>query len=108
MVLTKWIEIKTAPTKGEIALLEPFIGRTLEHIQVPTSGEKFAFAAAGIKSANVVGFDTESKPTFATGAVSEGPHVVQFALHDKASAALKVFEVLDLFREDFPIESNPT
>jgi ribonuclease D len=31
-----------------------------------------------------VGFDTESRPTFVTGDISEGPHVVQFALHDKA------------------------
>ena len=40
--------------------------------------------AAEIKAAGIVGFDTESKPTFVTGDVSEGPHVVQFALHDKA------------------------
>ncbi len=75
---------KVAPTKAEIALLEPFIGLTLERIHVPTSREEFASAAAEIKAAGIVGFDTESKPTFVTGDVSEGPHVVQFALHDKA------------------------
>ena len=75
---------KIAPTKPEIALLEPFVGLTLEHIHVPASREEFASAAAAIKSAGIVGFDTESKPTFVTGDVSEGPHVVQFALHDKA------------------------
>ena len=75
---------KTAPTKPEIALLEPFVGLTLERIHVPTTTEEFASAAAAIKAAGVVGFDTESKPTFVTGDVSEGPHVVQFALHDKA------------------------
>ena len=75
---------KIAPTKSEIALLEPFVGLELAHIHVPTSTEKFASAAAEIKAAGVVGFDTESKPTFVTGDVSEGPHVVQFALHDKA------------------------
>jgi len=75
---------KVAPTKAEIALLEPFVGLTLERIHVPTSREEFASAAAEIKAAGIVGFDTESKPTFVTGDVSEGPHVVQFALHDKA------------------------
>jgi len=75
---------KIAPTKTEIALLQPFVGLTLEHIHVPTTQQEFASASAEIKTAGIVGFDTESKPTFVTGDVSEGPHVVQFALHDKA------------------------
>ena len=75
---------KAAPTKDEIALLEPFVGLSLAHIHVPASSPEFASAAAEIKAAGIVGFDTESKPTFVTGDVSEGPHVVQFALHDKA------------------------
>ena len=75
---------KTAPTKAEIALLEPFAGLALERIHVPTSSPEFASATAEIMAAGIVGFDTESKPTFVTGDVSEGPHVVQFALHDKA------------------------
>jgi ribonuclease D len=72
------------PTKAEIALLEPFVGLELTHIHVPTCAEEFAAAAAAIKAAGIVGFDTESKPTFVVGDVSEGPHVVQFALHDMA------------------------
>ncbi len=75
---------KIAPTKSEIALLEPFVGLTLERIHMPTNGAEFASAAAEIKSAGIVGFDTESRPTFVTGDVSDGPHVVQFALQDKA------------------------
>ena len=75
---------KFAPTKEEIALLEPFVGLTLAHIHVPATTEEFASATTEIKAAGIVGFDTESKPTFVVGDVSEGPHVVQFALHDKA------------------------
>lgn len=75
---------KNAPSKPEIALMEPFAGLTLERIHVPASSPEFASAAAEIKAAGIVGFDTESRPTFVTGDVSEGPHVVQFALHDKA------------------------
>ena len=75
---------KIAPTKSEIALMEPFVGLKLERIHVPATTEEFASATAEIKAAGIVGFDTESKPTFVVGDVSEGPHVVQFALHDKA------------------------
>ena len=75
---------KIVPTKAEIALLEPFVGLELARIHVPTTAEEFASATAEIKAAGIVGFDTESKPTFVVGDVSEGPHVVQFALHDKA------------------------
>ncbi|MEQ1589570.1 MAG: 3'-5' exonuclease [Gallionella sp.] len=75
---------KIAPTKTEIALLEPFVGLTLEHIHVPTTTAEFASATSEIMAEGIVGFDTESKPTFVVGDVSEGPHVVQFALHDKA------------------------
>ena len=75
---------KIVPTKAEIALMEPFVGLALEHIHVPTTSAEFEVAAAEIMAAGLVGFDTESKPTFVTGDVSEGPHVVQFALQDKA------------------------
>lgn len=75
---------KTAPSKDEIALLPQFAGLALESIHVPTTHHEFAAATADIKAAGIVGFDTESKPTFAVGDVSEGPHVVQFALHDRA------------------------
>ncbi|MDP2143753.1 MAG: 3'-5' exonuclease [Gallionella sp.] len=75
---------KPVPTKEEIALLPPFSGLDLARIHVPTSREEFAAAAAEIGAAGIVGFDTESKPTFAVGELSEGPHLVQFALHDKA------------------------
>lgn len=64
--------------------MEPFVGLPLERIHVPQSREAFAAATAEIKAAGIVGFDTESKPTFAVGEVSDGPHLLQFALHDKA------------------------
>lgn len=75
---------KFAPTKAEIALLEPFAGLALAQIHVPTTAAEFASAAVEIKAAGMVGFDTESRPTFAVGEVSDGPHLVQFALRDKA------------------------
>jgi ribonuclease D len=75
---------KMVPSKAETALLEPFVGLTLDRIHVPATKGEFASATAEIKAAAIVGFDTESKPTFVTGDVSEGPHIVQFAVQSKA------------------------
>lgn len=75
---------KTGPSKAETDLLPPFAGLTPERIFVPGTAADFAAAAEEIRAARQVGFDTESKPTFKTGEISSGPHVVQFALPDKA------------------------
>ncbi len=73
-----------APTKTETALLPPFAGLPLDRIHVPKTKAECKAAAAEILAAGVAGFDTESKPTFNVGQKSTGPHVVQFALTDKA------------------------
>ena len=75
---------KLTPSKSESALLEPFATLPLDRIHVPASEAEFAAAAAAIFAAGVVGFDTESKPIFDRGVISDGPHVVQFALDDCA------------------------
>jgi len=75
---------KPTPGKAETALMPPFKALTLEHIFIPDTQEALSSASAEIFAAGVVGFDTESKPTFNRGDVSEGPHVLQFAIQDKA------------------------
>jgi len=75
---------KSTPSKAESALLKPFETLDLQRIFVPDSQEECASASAAIFAAGIAGFDTESRPTFNKGEVSAGPHVVQFALHDKA------------------------
>lgn len=73
-----------APSKDQTALLPPFEGLPIGRIHVPASAADFEAAHAAILAAGTVGFDTESKPTFSVGEVSDGPHVVQFALSDCA------------------------
>lgn len=73
-----------APTKAETALLEPFPCISLQDVHVPKSREELVHAAEAIRGAGVTGFDTESKPVFHAGQKNEGPHVVQFALKDRA------------------------
>jgi ribonuclease D len=75
---------KVIPPKSVTALLEPFAALKLEQIHVPETAGEFAAAAADILAAGIAGFDTESKPTFQVGEISDGPHVVQFALADRA------------------------
>ena len=75
---------KVAPSKAESALLQPFQALDLQHIFMPCGQQELASASAAIFAAGIAGFDTESKPTFNKGEVSAGPHVVQFALHDRA------------------------
>jgi hypothetical protein len=73
-----------ALTKSETALLPPFAGLPLDRIHVPKTKAECATAAAEILALGRAGFDTESRPTFTVGEKSTGPHVVQFALTDKA------------------------
>ena len=75
---------RETPSRDAIALLPPFEGLPLDRVFVPASERDFADACDAIRAAGVVGFDTESKPTFDVGQVSDGPHVVQFATLDAA------------------------
>ncbi len=69
----------TAPSKEDTELLPQFVGLTLEQIAVPATPADIARAVDHLLSQRFVGFDTESKPTFARGEAASGPHVVQFA-----------------------------
>jgi ribonuclease D len=73
-----------APDKESIALLETFERLALDRIELVADAAHAERAAAELLHARVWGFDTESKPTFLQGEASDGPHVVQLALPDKA------------------------
>lgn len=73
-----------APAKAETALLPPFPGLAPDRIYVPHTAAECENAAQVILAAGIAGFDTEARPTFKAGEKSTGPHVVQFALTDRA------------------------
>src|SRR5512135_3280047 len=73
-----------APGKSSLLELEPFKGLELAHVRVPRTDAELAAAWTKLSDQRFVGFDTESRPTFAKGEVSDGPHVVQFATTSKA------------------------
>ena len=89
------------PSREEIALLEPFERIGIDRVSLVSTGSQARRALDALVGAAVLGFDTESKPTFARNELSEGPHIVQlfcsfFLAHKKfffnpngASAASK-------------------
>lgn len=71
----------TAPVDAELPLYE---GIGLADVCLVESAADAGAALAALMAADTLGFDTESKPTFAKGEVSTGPHLIQLATDDKA------------------------
>ena len=70
------------PDKDAIALLPPFERLGLDRITLVTTGQQAQSAWDALMQSSAWGFDTESKPTFKVGEVSDGPHVLQLATAD--------------------------
>ena len=72
------------PGKDDIALLEPFERLGIAQISLISTELHASQALETLADTIVLGFDTESKPTFAKDEVSTGPHIVQFSTLDHA------------------------
>lgn len=72
------------PDKDAIALLPAFERLGLDRIALVTTGAQAKEAFAALADAPAWGFDTESKPTFKVGEVSDGPHIVQLSTAERA------------------------
>ena len=88
---------RSTPDKDAIALLPAFTRLGPERITLCTTLAQVQAAFALLARAPAWGFDTESKPTFRVGELSDGPHVVQlstpghawvFQLHDTKCRAV--------------------
>lgn len=62
--------------------LPPYAGIALAQVRLVRTPADAAAALTALAAADVLGFDTESKPTFQKGEVSTGPHLVQLATDD--------------------------
>jgi ribonuclease D len=85
-------ETQLSPSKEEIALLAPFERLPLERIELIATEAEAERAIGELAGVRVFGFDTESKPTFAKGEISDGPHIVQLSTVEKAW----IFQLHDL------------
>lgn len=59
--------------------LPPYPGVTLDEVTLVRTTDDLRAASAGLLTADALGFDTESRPTFRPGEVSTGPHLIQLA-----------------------------
>ena len=84
-------ELHPTPDKDAIALLDQFERLGLHQIDVVATASQAAHALQELASVAVLGFDTESKPTFAKNEASDGPHIVQLCTADKAW----IFQLVD-------------
>ena len=72
------------PDKEQINLLESFDRLGMQQIQLVATGEQAKAALEALQGEKALGFDTESKPTFAKNEASTGPHIVQLSTLHKA------------------------
>lgn len=69
----------TVPDREAIEAMEPFDRLGPEQIRLVRTGPEAHAAWQALQGEAVLGFDTESKPTFQRHEVSDGPHIVQLA-----------------------------
>jgi ribonuclease D len=77
-------ETRPTPDREAIDALPPFPPLALSRIALVRTVDGAREAVAALTDHPVWGFDTESKPTFFKDQVSDGPHVVQLAIADRA------------------------
>ena len=99
------IQLNSAlPSPESIRQLPHFKSLSPENIVVIQHLEQCHAIEQELNSAAVLGFDTESKPTFVKGEVSTGPHLIQLATHKKAYLFQVNPETLSFLH---PILANP-
>ncbi|MDV2439574.1 3'-5' exonuclease [Acinetobacter gerneri] len=72
------------PSREQIALYPKFISLDPEQILVIKTLEQCQAIQTELENIAILGFDTESKPTFRKGEINTGPHLIQLASEHKA------------------------
>lgn len=76
------------PNSGQAPVNETelpvYPGVAREHVVLVMSDTQAGEALVALMAADVIGFDTESKPTFLKGEKSGGPHLIQLATDERA------------------------
>ena len=93
------------PSKEQIQQLPLFQNLAPEQIQLVSNLAQCHALQDELFAAPLLGFDSESKPTFRKGEVATGPHVIQLATADKAYIFQISPAILDFLA---PILESPT
>ena len=108
---------KERPTKQDVRAMPLFEGLTLDNIVIVEDSPSLARAQSALSGHTILGFDTESKPTFKPGQRSLGPHLIQFATEDQAvlipidyqdgvDYALSIIENSDVIKVGFGLSGD--
>lgn len=73
------MDLNSAPDSAPTPELPLYQGIAIADVVLVVSSEAAADARQALLAEDVLGFDTESKPTFSKGEVSRGPHLIQLA-----------------------------
>ena len=93
--------LQTLPSKEQIQALPVFQNLPMQQIHLIHNIEQCLALEQELKSCALLGFDTESKPTFTKGEVSTGPHLIQLASHDSAYLFQINPEILEFLKPVF-------
>ena len=93
--------LQTLPSKEQIQALPVFQNLPMQQIHLIHNIEQCFALEQELKSCALLGFDTESKPTFTKGEVSTGPHLIQLASHDSAYLFQINPEILEFLKPVF-------
>ena len=93
--------LQTLPSKEQIQALPVFQNLPMQQIHLIHNIEQCLALEQELKSCALLGFDTESKPTFTKGEVSTGPHLIQLASHDSAYLFQIKPEILEFLKPVF-------
>ncbi|TCB45335.1 3'-5' exonuclease domain-containing protein 2 [Acinetobacter terrestris] len=93
--------LQTLPSKEQIQALPVFQNLPMQQIHLIHNIEQCLALEQELKSCALLGFDTESKPTFTKGEVSTGPHLIQLASHDAAYLFQINPEILEFLKPVF-------
>ena len=71
------------PSKDQIKQLPTFVSLPLEQVRIIRNKLQCDAIADELAACTVLGFDSESKPTFKKGEIQTGPHLIQLASAQK-------------------------
>jgi len=105
------------PSKQAIRQMPLFDGLPIDRIIIVDDAHSLARAQRVLSGHSVLGFDTESKPTFKPGEKSLGPHLIQFATAEQAvlipigyddgvDYALSIIEDADVIKVGFGLSGD--
>lgn len=89
------------PSKEQIQLFPIFQSLPLSNVVLINSLQQCQAVKVELQQAAVLGFDSESKPTFSKGEVATGPHLIQLATLERAYLFQVNAEILEFLKPIF-------